>query len=84
MLILSMSNDSLFLNNEITIDNPTAASAAATVITKNTKICPLSLPRNDEKATKDKFIAFNISSMHINIIIAFRLKRTPATTMLNN
>ena len=34
--------------------NPTAASAAATVITKKTSICPVGSPRNEEKAMSDQ------------------------------
>ena len=84
MLILLISRVSLFLYREITIASPTAASAAATVRTKKTKICPLSFPRKLEKETRDKFMAFNISSMHINITMAFLRTRTPTTPILNS
>jgi hypothetical protein len=36
-----------------------------------------------EKATNNKFTAFNINSMHINTIMALRLVSTPTTPMLN-
>jgi hypothetical protein len=62
---------------------PTAASAAATVITKNTKICPIEFPRYDEKVTKVRFAEFNINSMHINTTIAFFRINTPATPTEN-
>ena len=73
----------LFLKRDIIIANPIAASAAATVITKKTKICPVILPKNDENVTSDKLIAFSINSMHINIIIALRLTSTPITPVVN-
>ena len=76
--------DSLFLNRDITIARPTAASAAATVMTKNTKICPLEVPKNAENDTNDKFIEFSISSIHINMTIAFLLIKTPITPIENN
>jgi hypothetical protein len=62
---------------------PTAASAAATVITKNTNNCPTELPRNDAKAIIVRFAEFNISSIHINTTIAFLLVSTPATPTRN-
>jgi hypothetical protein len=68
---------SLFLNRAMIIASPTAASAAATAMTKKTKICPLLSPKNEAKATKVKLTAFNINSIHIKIIIAFLLVRTP-------
>jgi hypothetical protein len=74
---------SLFLKSDITIANPITASDAATVITKNTNIWPLIFPKNEEKETRDKLIAFNISSIHIKIIIAFRLINTPVTPIEN-
>ena len=84
MLILSISRFSLFLYNDITIAKPTAASAAATVITKKTNICPLSEPRKLENETSERLIALSISSMHINITIAFLLTSTPATPILKS
>lgn len=68
----------------MTIASPTAASAAATVITKNTNICPLSFPRKLEKDTSDKFIALSINSMHIKITIAFLRTKTPTTPILKS
>ena len=84
MLILLISRVSLFLNRDITIARPTAASAAATVRTKKTKTCPLSLPRKLENDTSDRFIAFSINSIHIKITIAFLRTRTPTTPMLKS
>ncbi len=84
MFILSISRVSLFLYNEITMARPTAASAAATVMTKKTKICPLSFPRKLENETRDKLIALSINSMHIKITIAFLLTKTPTTPMLKS
>jgi hypothetical protein len=67
----------------IMIARPTAASAAATVITRRT----ITWPSKDDKlramATKLKFTALSISSMHINITIAFLLITTPSTPIVN-
>ena len=65
------------------IASPIAASAAATVRTINTKICPFTLPKNEENATNDRLMAFSISSMLIKIIIAFLLIKTPKTPIEN-
>src|SRR5690606_21656957 len=62
--------------------SPTAASAAATVITKNTNTCP-SIPTARESATKARFTAFSISSMHRKSTIAFRRNTTPAVPIVN-
>lgn len=70
---------SLFLYSEIIIASPTAASAAATVSTIKTKICPLTSPIKEENEIRVRFIALSISSIHIKMIIAFRLTRTPIT-----
>jgi len=39
----------------------------------------LEFPINDENPTRDKLTEFSISSMHIKIMIAFLLMRTPIT-----
>lgn len=83
MLMSSILTVSLFLNIAIIIASPTAASAAATVITKNTNNCPTELPKKEEKATKLRFAELSISSMHIKTTIAFRLVKTPATPTMN-
>ena len=71
-------------NNTTRIARPIAASAAATVNMKNTNICPAISPRNRENATKLKFTASSISSMHISSTMMFlRFKNTPATPMAN-
>jgi len=59
-----------------------AASAAATVIIKNTKTCPLIVPRKDEKAINIRFTEFSISSIHIKTIMAFLRTRTPITPIV--
>jgi len=64
------------------IASPTAASAAATAITKNTRICP-SIPCARENATSEMFTAFSINSMDMNTMIALRWSKTPITPMLN-
>ena len=66
------------------IANPTAASAAATAIIKNTKACPFWFPRYDENVINTRFTEFNISSIHMNTIIAFLLIRTPITPIVKS
>ena len=83
MLISSRFIVDLLRYKAIIIAKPIAASAAATVIIKNTNIWPFKLPKNDEKVTKTKFTEFNISSMHIKTTIALRLKSTPTTPIEN-
>src|SRR5256886_15390152 len=58
--------------------SPTAASAAATAMTKKTNTCP-STPSCWANATNVRLTAFNISSTHMKITIALRRNRTPAT-----
>jgi hypothetical protein len=65
------------------IARPTAASAAATVITKNTNNWPIELPKYEEKATSVRLAEFNISSTDIKTIIAFLRIRTPETPTIN-
>src|SRR5216110_180332 len=60
------------------IASPTAASAAATAITKNTKTCP-AMPRLCARATNVRLTALSISSTHMKITIALRRTSTPAT-----
>ena len=64
-------------NKRTTIVNPTVTSAAATIIVKNTTTCPDKSPRNDEKATNERFAAFKISSIDKRIIKMFRRVRRP-------
>src|SRR2546423_6049400 len=63
--------------------SPTAASAAATAITKNTKTCPPT-PIRCASATKVKLTALSISSTHMKITIALRRSSTPATPSANS
>src|SRR5512132_2457333 len=65
------------------IASPTAASAAATVITKNTNTCPAA-PYACANATKVRFTALSISSTHMNTMIAFRRISTPNTPIANS
>src|SRR5215212_4384783 len=60
------------------IASPTAASAAATVITKNTNTCPPA-PYDCANATKVRLTAFSMSSTHMNTMIALRRTSTPNT-----
>src|SRR5438093_2639447 len=57
--------------------SPTAASAAATTITKKTNTCPLSACQCAAKATNDKFTPLSINSMDMKMVIIFRLIRNP-------
>src|SRR5881628_2203939 len=63
--------------------SPTAASAAATAITKKTNTCPPT-PRRCARATKVRFTALSISSTHMKITIALRRSSTPATPSVNS
>src|SRR6266508_4227451 len=65
------------------IARPTAASAAATAITKKTNTCPPT-PRRCARATKVRFTALSISSTHMKITIALRRSSTPATPSVNS
>src|SRR5690349_24649332 len=65
------------------IARPTAASAAATAMTKKTKIWPAT-PRSWERATNVRFTALSISSTHMKITIAFRRNSTPATPIVKS
>src|SRR5262245_23765047 len=69
---------------EMMIARPTAASAAATVITMNTNSCPPTSPKKPDSETSDKFTAFSINSMHRNIVMALRLIKTPTAPMVKS
>src|SRR5581483_8783879 len=62
----------------MTIASPTAASAAATVMTKITNTCPEN-PYSRENATNVRFTALSMSSTHMNTMIALRRTSTPTT-----
>ena len=66
------------LNADTASAKPTAASAAAIVITKNTITWPSGLLLNLENATKLILIAFSINSTDINKTIKFRRSKRPA------
>src|SRR2546429_7111474 len=59
------------------IARPTAASAAATAITKNTKIWPAT-PSDWASATNVRFTALSISSTHMKMTMALRRSSTPS------
>src|SRR5215213_7892376 len=61
---------------------PTAASAAATVITKNTKTCPAT-PYVCANAMNVRFTALSISSTHMKMMMALRRVSTPTTPIVN-
>src|SRR3954464_11582657 len=65
------------------IARPTAASAAATVITKKTNTCP-AIPYACANATKLRLTALSMSSTHMNTMIAFRRMSTPNTPIANS
>src|SRR6476620_4226516 len=65
------------------IANPTAASAAATVITKKTNTCPAA-PYDCANATKVRLTALSMSSTHMNTMMAFRRINTPNTPIVNS
>src|ERR1700750_2899871 len=65
------------------IARPTAASAAATVITKKTNTCPAT-PYACANATKLRFTALSISSTHMNTMMALRRISTPNTPIANS
>src|SRR3954462_11116662 len=69
-------------NSAMMIASPTAASAAATVMTKNTKTCPAT-PYTCAKATNVRFTALSISSTHMKTMIAARRVRTPTKPIVN-
>src|SRR6266550_4328915 len=64
------------------IASPTAASAAATVMTKNTNTCPAA-PYACANAMNVRLTALSISSTHMNTMIAFRRVNTPTTPIVN-
>src|ERR1700704_746139 len=63
--------------------SPTAASAAATAITKNTNTWPPT-PRLWASATNVRLTALSISSTHMKITMALRRNSTPATPSVNS
>src|SRR3954467_7675858 len=65
------------------IARPTAASAAATVMTKKTNTWPAT-PYVCANATKLRFTALSISSTHMKMMIAFRRVSTPTTPITNS
>src|SRR5678816_331412 len=64
------------------IASPTAASAAATVMTKTTNTCP-AIPYTLLNATNVRFTAFSMSSTHMKITIALRRVSTPIAPIEN-
>lgn len=57
--------------------SPTATSAAATTIMKNTNSCAFASPNILEKATSSKFTELSMSSMHMKMIMAFLRMSVP-------
>ena len=65
------------------IASPTAASAAATVITKNVMIWPSTVPCARPKATNVRLTAFSMISIDSRIVIRLRRRNTPAVPIAN-
>ena len=65
------------------IASPTAASHAATVMTKMPNTWPVMSARWREKPTKVTFTALSINSMDKRMMMALRRIRTPAAPMRN-
>src|SRR5438552_3244353 len=63
---------------------PTATSAAATAITKNTMAWPSTLPWRRPNATSARFAAFSISSIDMKITSGLRRTTTPITPIENS
>lgn len=83
LLKIEVSVDWRFRKIIIKMARPTATSAAATAMMKNTKTCAEELPHTVEKATMSRFTALSISSMHMNFMMAFLRNITPNAPMLN-
>src|SRR5712692_10050345 len=66
------------------IASPTATSAAATHITKNTRACPSAVPCRCPRATSARLAALSISSMDMKMTSGLRRISTPSTPMLNS
>src|ERR1039457_23787 len=73
-----------FLNTVKIIARPTAASAAATTITKKLKMCPFTCFNWYEKVMKLRFTALSISSMDMNTVITLRRSTKPETPSANS
>src|SRR5438105_13862277 len=84
MLASSTSSDSRVRKIAMIIPRPTAASAAATVMTMKTNNCPVTSRKKLENATNVRFTAFSINSIHINIEMTLRLIITPTTPIVNS
>src|SRR5205814_6740447 len=82
-LTWSMFKVSRVRNSAMMIARPTAASAAATTITKNTNTCPLSCCHRAAKATKERFTPLSMSSIDINMVMILRLIKNPMTPQAN-
>src|SRR5512139_4301977 len=78
-----MSIVSLSRYRAISSASPTAASAAATVITMKAKIPPVTSPRYDPAATNATLTPFSMSSTLIRMISTFFRATTPTTPMQN-
>src|SRR5579885_178197 len=70
-------------NTAMMMASPTAASAAATTMTKNTNTCPLRWCHCAAKATNDRFTPFSISSIDMKMVMMLRLIRNPITPQEN-
>src|SRR5512133_2301950 len=67
----------------MTTASPTAASAAATAMTKKAMAWPPTFPVCRANARNVRFAAFSMSSTLIMTMSAFRLRRTPESPIVN-
>src|SRR6202023_1501575 len=67
---------------ETIIAKPTTTSAAATVRTIKTNICPSAESRKWDKATNDRLTALSINSIDIKIMSGLRRMSTPVAPMV--
>ena len=65
----------------MTMASPTATSAAATAMTKKTKIWPVSWPNWNDRAISDRLTALSIISTHMKMMSALRRNSTPTAPM---
>src|SRR5262249_5297823 len=69
---------------ETMMASPTATSAAATHITKNTSACPSAVPCRCPRATSATLAALSMSSIDMKMTSGSRRINTPSTPMLNS
>src|SRR5262245_21877322 len=85
-ITFSSSTDNRRRTRKITtmIARPTATSAAATHMTKNTRACPSADPHRCPSDTSARLAALSISSMDMKMTSGSRRINTPSTPMLKS